>query len=234
MKDGSWSSKYRSFIYFISDEIIPLIFMHMIKNRWEGVAHFALHCWNENQKRLGYDGLTSWSQKLDLVSVNLLHFAIKIISNSDPTFRKACLAATDSLPSNVCNRLAQNQKNIFCHLIDKIHTESRFLEVLSSLEVAIQKNEDPYQQIRWLWHLHPGKESVSGYNFNQSFMAEDLLSLCVQHKDEIEAAFLGVKSRFCCEVIFENVIISYRMLLQKYRKTRKQYSNGMISLQDKC
>ncbi|KAF7806709.1 Bifunctional lysine-specific demethylase and histidyl-hydroxylase NO66 [Senna tora] len=198
---------------------------------WEGVAHFALHCWSENLKRPCNDGFTSWSQKLDLLSVNLLHFSIKIIGNSDPTFRKACLAAADSLPPDVCNWLAQNQKKIFAHVIDKIHTESRFMEVLSSLE--IHKNEDPYQQIRWLWLLHLKKEAVGVYDLNQSYMIEDLLSLCLQHKDEVEAAFLDVKSRFCSEVVFEDVLITYRLLLQKYKKTRKQYSNGMISLHDK-
>ncbi|XP_054792588.1 uncharacterized protein LOC129320220 isoform X2 [Prosopis cineraria] len=201
---------------------------------WEGVAHFALHCWSENQERPYYGGSIPWSQKLDLVSVSLLHFAIKIIGNSDPTFRKACFAAEDSLPPHVCNWLAHNQKNIFCHVIDKIHTESRFLEVLSSLEVAIKKNEDPFQRIRWLWFLHPKRESSRRYDVNQSSVFEDLLSLCAQYQDEVEAAFLGVKSRFCSDVVYENIIAGYVMLLQKYRKARKQYSNGMISLHDKC
>lgn len=206
------------------------LLINIIKHRWEGVAHFALHCWSENQKTPCYDGFTSWSQKLDLVSVHLLHLAIKIISYSDHTFRKACLAAADSLPPDVSYWLAQNQKNIFCHVIDKIHTESRFLEVLRTLEVANQKNIDPYQQIRWLRHLE--KDTVGVHNY-PSCMIEDMLSLCVQHKNEVEAAFLDVKSRFCSEVVFEVVLISYRVLLQKYRKTRKQYSNGMISLHDK-
>lgn len=155
----------------------------------------------------------------------LLHFAIKIISDSDPTFRKACLAAADSLPPRVYNWLAHGQKNIFCHVIDKICTESKFLEVLSSLEGVIKRNEDPYQQIRWLWFIHPERESPG---------IDDLLSLCAHHQDEVEASFLSVKSRFCSEVVYENIIAGYVTLLQKYRKTRKQYSNGMISLHDKC
>ncbi|XP_057419522.1 uncharacterized protein LOC130713746 [Lotus japonicus] len=198
---------------------------------WEGVAHFALRCWNENQKRPCYDDLNSLSQKLDLVSVNLLHLAIGIISNSDPSFRKACLTAAVSLPPGVYNRLVQNQRNTFLHVIDKIHTESRFLEVLSCIEVAIRNNEDPFRQIRWLWAME--NETSSGHNTNKSFMIEDQLSLCAQHKDKLEAAFLNVKSRFCSEVVFEDVVTSHRMLLQKYRKTRRQYINGMVSLHDK-
>ncbi|KAK4257767.1 hypothetical protein QN277_007312 [Acacia crassicarpa] len=200
---------------------------------WEGVAHFALHCWSENKERPCYDDCISWSQKLDLVCVSLLHFAIKIISDTDPTFRKACLVAADSLPPHVYNWLAHNQKSIFCHVIDKIHTESRFLEVLNSLEVAIKKNEDPYQRIRWLWFLHPKTESSKRHYLNES-MIEDLLSFCARHRDEVEVAFLGVKSKFCSEVVYENIVAGFAMLLQKYRKIRKQYGNGMISLHDKC
>lgn len=207
--------------------------MYIIKHRWEGVAHFALHCWSENWKRPCHDGLNSLSEKLDLVSVNLLHVAIGIISNCDPSFRKACLTAAVSLPPGVYNRLIQNQRNTFFHLIDKICNESRFLEVLSSIEVAIQKNEDPFQQIRWLWVPHMENEASSGYNTNKSFIIEDLLSVCARPKSELEAAFLNVKSRFCSEVVFEDVVTSQRMLLQKYRKTRRQYVNGMISLHDK-
>ncbi|RZB55417.1 uncharacterized protein LOC114391401 [Glycine soja] len=200
---------------------------------WGGVAHFALHCWSENQKRLCYDGSNILSQKLHLVSVNLLHFAIGIIGNFDPSFRKACLTAAVSLPPVVYNILFQGQRNTFFYLIDKIRSESRFMEVLSSIEVAIQKNEDPFQQIRWLWVLCMEKENSSESNTNKSFMIEDLLSLCAQHKDKLEAAFLNVKSRFCTEVVFEEVVTSHRMLLQKYRNTRRQYINGMVSLHDK-
>ncbi|KAI4335325.1 hypothetical protein L6164_013980 [Bauhinia variegata] len=200
---------------------------------WEGVAHFALHCWSEDQKWPCFDGLTPLSQKLELVSVILLHVAIGILSNSDPIFRKACLAAAHFLPPDICDWLSKSQRNIFCHIIDKIHTESRFLEVLNSIEVAVQKNEDPFQQIRWLWLLNLKKEISRGCDPNQPFLIEDLPSYCAQHKDKVEAAFLDMKSRFCSEVVFGDVIASYGTLLEKYRKTRKQYINGMISLHDK-
>lgn len=167
-----------------------------------------------------------------ILCLSLLHVAIGIISNFDPSFRKACLTAVVSLPPVVYNGLFQGQRNTFFYLIDKIRTESRFMEVLSSIEVAIQKNEDPFQQIRRLWVLCMEKETSSEYNTNKSFMIEDLLSLCAQHKDKFEAAFLNVKSRFCSEVVFE-VVTSNRMLLQKCRNTRKQYINRMFLLHDK-
>lgn len=200
---------------------------------WEGVAHFALHCWSGNWKRPCYDCVNSLSQKLDLVSLNLLHVAIGIIGTSDPSFRKACLSAAVSLPPDVYDRLIQNQRNIFLHLIDNIRNECRFSEVLSNIEVAIQKNKDPFEQIQWLWDLHKEKEAKSGYNTDKSSIIEDLSFLCAKHNDKLEASFLNVKSRFCSEVVFEDVVTSHRALLQKYKKTRRQYINGMISLHDK-
>ena len=165
------------------------------------------------------------------MSVNLLHVAIGIIGNFDPSFRKACLTAAFTLQPDVYNRIVQSQKSYFLHLIDKVLTESRFLEVLNSIEVAIQKNEDPFQQIRWLW-VHLEKGTNNAYSTNKSSMVEDLLFMCDRHKDKLEVAFLNVKSRFCSEVVFEDVVTSHTMLLQKYRKTRKQYINGMVSLHD--
>lgn len=195
------------------------------------MTHFALHCWSKNWKRPCYGDINSLSQKLDVVSVNLLHVSIGIISTFDPSFRKACMIAA-TLPPDVYNRLIQNQRNTYLLLIDKIRNESRFSEVLSNIEVAIQKNIDPFEQTRWLWVLHMEEEADSGYNINKSFNIEDLLSLCARHRDQLEAAFLNVKARFCSEVVFEDVITSHKMLLQKYKKTRRQYINGMISLHD--
>lgn len=167
------------------------------------------------------------------MSVNLLHVAIGIICTSNPTFRKACLTAAVSLPPDVHHRLIQKQRTTFLHLIDKICNECRFSEVLSNIEVAIQKNKDPFEQVRWLQVLHMEKEARSGFNTEKSFNIEDLCSLCAKHKDKLEAAFLNVKSRFCSEVVFEDVVTRHMMLLQKYKKTRRQYINGMLSLHDK-
>lgn len=117
-------------------------------------------------------------------------------------------------------------------MIDKIRNECKFSEVLSNVEAAIQKNKDPFEQIRWLWVLSIEKEVNKGYT-DRSFIIEDLRSLCAEHKDKLEAAFLKVKSRFCGEVVFEDIVTSHRILLQKFKKTRRQYINGMISLHDK-
>ncbi|KAM4097871.1 hypothetical protein ACJW30_07G034800 [Castanea mollissima] len=195
---------------------------------WEGFAHVALCCWNQRQPQ---DAPSSESvlEFLDVISVNLLHVAIGLIGDSDPTFRKACLVG--AMSSDTSYRLDQNQKTIFSYLINKINRESRFMDALRIIEVAMQKNEDPFQRIRWLWLLNADGETT-GHDWNFSFMeASNLFPLCIEHKDEAEDAFIHVKSRFCDEVLFGDVLDRYKLLLDEYRKARKQYMNGMISLQ---
>ena len=165
------------------------------------------------------------------MSVNLLHIAIRLIGDSDPTFRKACLVAAITLPSDSKCWLGLNQRTIFIYIIDKICSESGFLEALRVVEVAIQKNEDPFQWLRWLQLLNWEAEMIEEHGGDfPSVGFEKLSSLFNQHRDKAEVAFMNVKSKFCCEVAFEDVIDSYGMVLEKYKKTRKQYMNGMLSL----
>lgn len=206
--------------------------MNLFWPRWEGFAHVALCCWNQSCKQPQDASSESVLEFLGVISVNLLHVAIGLIGDSDTTFRKACLVGATSLPSGTCYWLDLDQKTIFSHLIDKINTESRFSEALRIIEVAIRKNEDPFQQIRWLRLLNAEGETAEGHDWNFSFMeAAKLFPLCVKHKDKAEEAFMNVKSRFCDEVLFGDVVDRYKLLLDKYRKARKQYMNGMISLQ---
>ena len=58
---------------------------------------------------------------------------------------------------------------------------------------------------------------------------ENSCSIFSQHKDKAKVAFMHTKSKFWCEVVFGDVIDSYGMVLEKYKKTRKQYMNGMLS-----
>ncbi|XP_041022781.1 uncharacterized protein LOC121263777 [Juglans microcarpa x Juglans regia] len=197
---------------------------------WEGFAHVALCCWSQTQKQPQFSLLES-AVLLDVISVNVLHVAIGLVGDSDPTFRKACLVAAISLSSDTGCWLDLHQRTIFSHLIDKVNTESRFLEALRSIEVAIQKTEDPFHQIRWLRLLNMEGESIEGNDWNVPFVEmAKVFPLCVMNKDQVEAAFMRVKSRFCHEVLFGDVVDSYKMLLDKYRMARKQYLNGMVSL----
>ncbi|KAF5748651.1 hypothetical protein HS088_TW04G00609 [Tripterygium wilfordii] len=200
---------------------------------WEGFAHIALYCWNQTQRPIHSTSLESLSEVVHVMSMNLLHAMISFIGEreTDPTFRKACLAA--ALPSALDTNgwLALNQKAIFCHLIDKISKDSRFSEVLRSMEVAMQKNEDPFQRISWLQFLNPEREIAEEHRWNINFMESgELFPIYVQNKVEAEASFMKIKSKFCREITFENVIESYKILLDKYKKARQHYMNGMLSL----
>lgn len=165
------------------------------------------------------------------MSVNLLHLLIGLFGHFDPTFRKACLVGAVSRPSDTKDWFYLNQKTIFNELIGKISADSNFLELLSSMEVAIRENTDPFQQMRWLQFLDWNRETLEGHDRNLPFTgAEIMFPLYAEHKDIAETTFMQVKSKFCSEVSFEDVIERYKMLLGKYKETRKQYMNGMMSL----
>lgn len=211
--------------------VLYLFVFRSLIYRWEGFVHVALCCWNQSQERNCFGSECSVGIVFD-ISVTLLHVAISLIGDSDPIFRKACLVAATSPPS--CSSdgwLDLNQRNMFRSLIDKVNTESRFPEALKKVEIATRKNEDPFQRIRWLQNLDLGSEAFKRLDWNMLFMGtEELFRSSVQHKCEVNATFMQLKSRFCCEILFEDVKQSYRRLLEKYRKVRKQYMNGMISL----
>lgn len=166
------------------------------------------------------------------MSLELLHFAIWLISVSDHNFRKACLVAASSLPTDTNNRFDLNQKTTFSRLIDKISRESKFLEVVAGIKISVEKDEDPFHRMRWLRLFNvDGKESGKEDKWTMPTSGiGDLLSTCVNHREKIETTFLEVKSRFCSEVRFENAVECYKKLLERFRKVRSQYTTGMISL----
>ncbi|XP_052181531.1 uncharacterized protein LOC127794468 [Diospyros lotus] len=194
---------------------------------WEGFAHVALRAWYQNHKQSD----ESLSRSLTAISVSLMHAAIKLIGDADATFRKACLVGAISFFSDCDGWLHLNQKSIFDHLVESIGAKSRFSDALRSVEVSLQENEDPLQRIKWLQHLYDDEEKNLEFREWEipSFDSEGF-SLINQQKDEAEAAFMLIKCKFCREVVFENVEQCYKLLLEKYRKVRKQYANGMLSL----
>ncbi|KAJ6857594.1 hypothetical protein NC651_039114 [Populus alba x Populus x berolinensis] len=198
---------------------------------WEGFAHVALHRWYKTQTQLHGASDEPLSGTLDLMSVTLLHLMIELIGASDSTLRKASLVGALVLPLEIDDWLYLNQKTTFNHIIDQINKASMFLEVFRSVEVAIGKNEDPFHRMRWLRLLYQETETIQEHDWNVPLGEfQNLFPSCAQHKDMTEAAFKQVKSKFCDEVIFEDVIDSYKLLLEKYKKARKQYMNGMLSL----
>ncbi|KAL0334399.1 UNVERIFIED_CONTAM: hypothetical protein Sangu_1596100 [Sesamum angustifolium] len=196
---------------------------------WEGLMQVALYCWDKKQKVLPYKSDDSVPWSLHLLSVKLLHIAIKLIGNHDPGFQKACLVG--AIHSKDC--LFNNQMMIFRDLISRITSDSKFSDAVEHLEAAIHKNEDPLEHVRWMKHLNEEGEEVER---SQSLSISSADSRCLpdllipHNRDTAKAAFVHIKSKFCREVEFQDAEQYYKMLLEKYRKVRKQYSNGMLSL----
>ncbi|KAL9663146.1 hypothetical protein QQ045_027985 [Rhodiola kirilowii] len=175
---------------------------------WEGFAHVALHCWSHNQ-----------DSAVDPLSLHLLHFAIRHISHSNPDFRKACLAGAIQTQSETDNLLQNSQTTNFTHIMDVISTQSSYSGAIKELEAALRIDKDPF---KWLEHLNQDICSIHG----PSPTITELSDLC--HLSE--AAFMQTKSNFCDSIVFADVVVKYKMLLDKYRKARKQYTKGMLSL----
>ncbi|XP_076934875.1 uncharacterized protein LOC143601315 [Bidens hawaiensis] len=169
---------------------------------WEGFIHVALHHWGYNYN-------------LDDVAVHLMHIAVKLIGNVDPMWRKACLIGAVSE-----NFLQSHQRSTFNYLLSIINSEGNFNHVFSNLEAAVRKNQDIFENLRWICHLDQKKSTI---------MTEDLFHL-VNQTDKVEAAFMEAKSKFCNEVVFDDVVHDYSLLLEKYRSMRNRYINGMLAL----
>lgn len=198
---------------------------------WEGFAHVALCCWSQSQKPWHQASHGSLSTVLSTMSINLLHVTIGLIGDSDPNFRKACLVAAIPVLSNTDRWVYLNQKVIFSNVIDTINSTSRILEAVRTVEMAIQKDEDPFQRLRWLKFLDWETETTGGHDWILPFTKSgNILTIYSQHKDMAEAAFMQVKNKFCNEILYEGAIESYKRLLERYKRVRKQYMNGMLSL----
>ncbi|KAL6977808.1 hypothetical protein U1Q18_026593 [Sarracenia purpurea var. burkii] len=198
---------------------------------WEGFAHVALHNWYQNQKQSNYTPCDLLGGSLNTISVNLMHVAIKLIGDADPTFRKACLIGAISILSDDEGWLDPNQRTNFSNMIKSINANSRFSDALRSVTLSLGENEDPWQQIRWMHHLDEETDvEVQKTRIPSVEDSEHLIFICAQHKEEAEAAFMQVKSRFCSEVVFEDVEKRYNELLEKYRKEDGMLSSFMARL----
>lgn len=193
----------------------------------------ALYSWDKKQRTLQCKSEDSVESSLHSLSVRLLSIAIKLIGNLDPALQKACLLGAVSFHSDTTREwLHKNQRKTFGYLISRITSESKFSDAVSHLEATLQKNEDPFEHLRWMRYLTLEGEDVESLS-NLCIPSADsryLFELLIQHKDIAEAAFVQVLSRFCHEVEFQDVELRYNMLLEKYKKVRKQYANGMLSL----
>lgn len=204
---------------------------------WEGFAHIALHCWNENRKHTTDDLIKSKLQIPSDYFINLLHVAIRVIGDHDTTFRKACMVAafaflSDSRGKQNFHSLIMSQRATFSYVINKINAESSFLEAFKVIEVSVLgRNDESLQWMRWLRHLPQEGVADEKMDFNDPLkLFENLVLSYNGDVNDAHAAFLHVKSEFCTSVIFEEASRSFGLLLKKYKKTRKHYMNGMLSL----
>ncbi|KAL2456032.1 uncharacterized protein Fot_57121 [Forsythia ovata] len=198
---------------------------------WEGFIQVALCCWDQKQKVFPDTHGHSVSGSLHVVSVNLLHVAIKQFGNLDPAFQKACLVGAISSTSSTEGWLGTCQRTLFWHLISIINTELKFSDALKLLEEAVQKHEDPLEQIRWLKDLILEEEVTKSQRCSISNSDNGCgFHLLRNHRDIAEDVFTEVKSKFCKEIVFEEVEQRYKVMLEKYRKVREQYTDGMLSL----
>lgn len=164
--------------------------------------------------------------KLRSTLVNMLHVAVRVIADKNTVFKKACLITSPPLSSNI--RL--KQKATFDQIIDTFNESSGLSETLDLIVTAVQENdEDCLQWMRWLRHLcHETLEKVK-FDEPLELFKDFLLLNCMPFKD-VMAEFSQVKSEFCTSVVFEDACDELKVLLDRYRKTRKQYMMGMLSL----
>ncbi|KAF6161771.1 hypothetical protein GIB67_013848 [Kingdonia uniflora] len=201
---------------------------------WEGFAHVALRRWNNNQNQTPQLETCTNSLKgvLHSFSFNLLHIGIQLIGSYNPTFRKACLIAAFSSDKHQSDSLILNQKSIFRYVITKIDSETIFSEAFRNVEVAVkQKNEDLFQRMRWLRHLSLMGDTEEGIDWKDPLTGfQNLFLLCNEHRKDAEAVFMQMKSKFCKEIVFDNICESFKTVVHKYKRVRTQYKNGMLSL----
>ncbi|KAL8158753.1 hypothetical protein V2J09_000290 [Rumex salicifolius] len=195
---------------------------------WEGFIHVALLHWSYCTK-LSDDSRTFLSEDFGAFLISLLHIAIKLISNSESSFRKACLVAASSLPSDIGDWLDQNQRYIFDQLINKINQLSSFSDALNYVKASVQSSEDPFHSLRWLHSLDAEELVRCGFDLPLKDI-EKITRLIDQHKPNSEAKFVHAKARFCQEIVFDDVKERFKMMHAMFKKVRRQYMNGMLSL----
>ncbi|XP_026663693.2 uncharacterized protein LOC103715626 [Phoenix dactylifera] len=207
---------------------------------WEGFAHVALHEWNEKQKQASCQLFDSKLETSRTMFVLLLHVAIRLISDHDPIFRKACMVAAKhwSADTDVDHRvqtLLLSQRATFGYIIERIHASSNCIEAFRIIETVVQeRSDDSLQWMRWLQHLPQHGDVDEKLDFNNLVgVLDDLIVLYNEDNKKAMIEFTQFKSKFCRYVIFEDACKSFGILLEKYRKTRKQYMKGMLSLHSK-
>ncbi|KAL5214205.1 hypothetical protein ABZP36_003357 [Zizania latifolia] len=205
---------------------------------WEGFTHIALHCWME--KHWGSQLVKSKAEEQTSLFALLLHVSIRVLSENDATFRKACMVAA-KLPSSSSyttthlKALRSNQRSTFDEIVKKIDKSCSFKEALRCIEQAVkERNDEPFQWMCWLRHLPQHGDANNRVDYCNILGAlEELLGAVGCNLEQAIGEFTDFKSRFCKCVVYEDARESFEMLLQMYRTTRNQYTRGMLALHGK-
>ncbi|KAJ3704617.1 hypothetical protein LUZ61_008322 [Rhynchospora tenuis] len=190
---------------------------------WEGFVHVALHCWSKklNQKS-DNSYLFSNSKFPNITHTLLLHISIKLISDQSPAFWKLCMVAS--------NFKMDNQKSTFDHLINVINEESNFIAAFNWIKLVVDKREEESVQcMRWLRNLY---DDIQYDNLLET-LEKYVVVVCNGKSEEALADFVQFKSWFCKCVLYEDACACFVSLLKEYRKARRQYMKGMLSLHRK-
>ncbi|CAN6241232.1 unnamed protein product [Urochloa humidicola] len=204
---------------------------------WEGFAHVALHCWVEKQNLEGSRFDKVMAKEETCLYPLVLHVAIRLLSNNDPIFRKACIVAAKLPSSSSCttahlNALRSSQRSTFDEIIRSIERNCSFKGAFKSIELTVQeKNDEAFQWMSWLRHLPQGGDVDLRVDFcNILETLEELVEAFSSNPEQALVSFTGFKSRFCRCVVYEDACQSFETLLQMYRTTRNQYMRGMLAL----
>uniref|UniRef100_A0A1D1ZFU6 Bifunctional lysine-specific demethylase and histidyl-hydroxylase n=1 Tax=Anthurium amnicola TaxID=1678845 RepID=A0A1D1ZFU6_9ARAE len=201
---------------------------------WEGFAHVALHCWNQKLKEEYF--LVDSTSISNFMIINSLHIAIRLIGDHDPAFRKACMVAasmqSDDGRVDQMQNVSLMQRSIFCNIINSIDVQSNFMEAFKKIEDLVHEKDDiSLQWLRWIRHLPQEGNEIEKFDFDILLQAfDEFLLLTRGNIKAVETIFMQVKCQFCRSVTFEDVRESFESLLKKYKKVRRQYMNGMLSL----
>lgn len=166
----------------------------------------------------------------------LLHVAIRLLSDNDPTLRKACMVAA-KLPSS-SNSFESSQRSTFAKILNKIDRNNNFKEALRSIELAVKaRNDEPFQWMAWLRHL-PQQQQQHGGCRRIDFCdvlgpLEELLDMFSSDGERASADFAEFRSRFCRCAVYDDAHRESEALLGLYRAARTRYAKGMLALHGK-
>ncbi|CAN6451028.1 unnamed protein product [Victoria cruziana] len=198
---------------------------------WEGFAHVALYSWSRARTR----------GKVRLMVLNFLHVSIRLVAHSSHSFRKACLVGACFAPmefkhgavaGDKSTPMVIDQRAFFSQIINTINDMCNFDDAFATIKSAVKENDSQSLELMtWLRNLQAIGEIKDEKDWgNPLDIFSELVELDKTPISEIECEFSKAKSAFCKEVVLEDVIVKYKLLLERYRTVRNYYTNGMLSL----